>query len=364
MKQSLRIAQLCADRGIAPGGTKGAARHLAGVAGGLVEAGHSVTTYSEREQLGPHPVHCVRLAELETATAIDLVYERYSLSSGGGLRYARRLGVPFVLEVNAPLVSEARQHRPETVDPGAGEREERLLRDADVVIVVSRTLAAWARTLRDGPVVVIPNGFEPAWFPDGVRHSDRDDRLVFLGHPRPWHGADRIPNLIRLLNERGHRPQVTVIGGGDGGDELEQVAARQGVQSQLTITGAVEPDIASLLVTRAAVGLAPYKAQPGFYFSPLKILDYLAAGLAIVSTDQGDIGELVGDAGLVVSDPDNDEQFADAVGSLLDDRRGREQMGRAGRRRAFESMTWAHVAERTEAAIGLALSGRMALGPT
>ena len=357
MSPTLDIAQACADRGIAPGGTKGAARHLAGVAGGLTRLGHRVTTYAEREPVGPHPVPVVGLDEL-TDSRPDVIYERYSLSSGAALAHARSVGASFVLEVNAPLVDEATRHRPDTVDVSAAQRERAIIADADAVIMVSRPLAKWARGFRDGPIMVIQNGFEPTWFPEGANHQATDQRLVFLGHPKPWHGADRIPHLVDRLNRRGLHPSVLVIGGGDGADELMEQARDVGVETQLEITGPVSPQEASRLVATAAIGLAPYPTQPDFYFSPLKVLDYLAAGLAIVSTNQGDIAELVGKAGVVVNDPDDDDAITDAVATLLQNPALRSKMGRSGRKRAFSTLTWEHVANQTATAITLAQQAR------
>jgi len=342
----LTVAQVCADRGIAPGGTKGAARHLAGVARGLAHHGHSITTYAERKPEGPHPVPVVDIGELAASTP-DVVYERYSLSSGAALAHAREVGASFVLEVNAPLVEEATRHRPGTVDEGALEREAQMLGDADVVITVSQPLADWAEQFRQGPTVVIQNGFEPAWFPNPASHDADNQLLTFLGHPKPWHGANRIPTLVSQLNARGYEPHVLVIGGGSGTEDLMAQARALGVEGQIEITGAVAPEEASRLVATAAIGLAPYPTQPDFYFSPLKVLDYLAAGLAIVSTNQGDIAELVADAGIVVDNPDDDDALTNAVAKLLDDPALRSKMGQAGRERAFSSLTWDHVAART-----------------
>lgn len=350
---TLEIAQVCADPGIAPGATKGAARHLAGVAGGLERLGHRVMTYSERTPVGTHPVRVVGLDRLADSRP-DIVYERYSLSSGAALTHARRVGVPFVLEVNAPLVDEANNYRPDTVAFNARARENEIISQADVVIAVSRPLARWIRELRDGPIMVIPNGFEPDWYPTGADVERADERLVFVGHPKPWHGADRIPHLVAELNRRDHEPSVLIIGGGDGTEALVEQARRLGVEDQIEITGALAPPEASRLVATATIGLAPYRSQRHFYFSPLKILDYLAAGLAIVSTNQGDIAELVGDAGIVVDDPDDDDAFIDAVSTLLSDQALRVRMGRSGRRRAFATHTWDHVAARTAVAMSLA----------
>ena len=81
-----------------------------------------------------------------------MVYERSSLGHTEGLDAARRHGAVFVLEVNAPLVDEAMRHRPATVDPGHAAAEARLLAEADLVVVVSDSLAAWVSARRDGPV--------------------------------------------------------------------------------------------------------------------------------------------------------------------------------------------------------------------
>ena len=370
----LEIVQVNADRGIAPGTTKGAALHLRGVAFGLVACGHSVRTYSNRPAEGPFPGPVLALDELADVTEASLVYERYSLGHRGGLELARSLGVPFVLEINAPLVDEAATHRPGTLPLSAAEIEAELIAEADLVVTVSSALTRWAEAKRSGPVETILNGFEPSWFPPFDRRAitgapgrasdgrfdagfDREsggrgmvDRIAFLGHPKPWHGANLLADLLVDLTTRGHRPELVVIGGGSGADALMARASDLGVGQQVVVTGNTDPDRVAVHLATASVGLAPYPRQDPFYFCPLKIVDYLAAGLPIVASDQGDIAELVHDAGILV-EPDDPSALADAVADLLTDPIRSTAMGLAGRRRAFATMTWRQVGERTERAI-------------
>lgn len=351
----LDIVQVSADRGIAPGSTKGAAQHLRGIAAGMIARGHRVTTYSPRRTEGAfpapvEPLEALRTIEPEGHGLRTIVYERYSLGHRDGLELAHRLGVPFVLEVNAPLVAEARQHRPETLQTADVEVEAELITSADLVITVSRDLKTWVDSMRSGPTIVLSNGFEPAWFTMQATPDRPDYPLVFIGHPKPWHGADRLVDLLISLARLDHHPRLLVIGGGPGADALRSPARDAGLGTQLTITGALDPEEASALLGSGGIGLAPYRRQEPFYFCPLKVVDYLAAGLPVVSTDQGDIGSLVGDAGVLV-DPDDDAGFVAAVAALLDDSVARAEMGRLGRGRAMSSMTWDHVAERTEAAM-------------
>ena len=356
--RGLDIIQVNADRGIAPGATKGAALHLRGIAAGLTACGHSVRTYSGREPEGSFPVPVLPLHELASATEAAVVYERYSLGHRGGLELARRLDAPFVLEVNAPLVDEAASYRSHTLNPADRSVEAELVGAADLVIVVSSALADWANDRRTGPTLVLSNGFEPAWFGEVATPETPEYQLVFVGHPKPWHGADRLVHLLVALARLDRHPDLLVIGGGPGADALRHSAGSAGVGAQLTITGPLPPAQASAMLRRGAVGLAPYRRQPSFYFCPLKIIDYLAAGLAVVASDQGDLAQLVGDAGVVVS-PDDDDELVDAVVRLLDDPAMCTRLGASGRTRAMRSMTWDHVAGRTEAALrSIAPSGR------
>ncbi len=347
---NLDIVQINADRGIAPGGTKGAALHLRGVAVGLMACGHAVRTYSRRPAAGDFPVTVHPLDDLRHVTTATAVYERYSLGHRQGLDLARSLDVPFVLEVNAPLLDEANAHRPDTVPVGAAEIEEELVRSADLVITVSSALTRWATARRAGPVATIPNGFEPSWFPP-IDQTDRvPDRIAFLGHPKPWHGATVLVDLLVDLAAIGHRPELLIIGGGVGADEVVARAEQLGVGDQVSATGAVHPDRVSSHLATAALGIAPYPSQQPFYFCPLKIIDYLAAGLPVVATGQGDIPTLVGESGILVEPGDRGALVA-AVAKLLDHPEQGRAMGLGGRRRAFATMTWRRVGEQTEGAL-------------
>lgn len=356
----LRIAQVSADPGITPGGTKGAALHLRGIATGLQGRGVEVTTFAKHRPAGPYPAPVVRFGDTDLAEQLavtgphDAVYERYSLGHVSGLEAARSCGQPFVLEVNAPLVDEASRYRPGSLAPNHREVETRLLSEADVVAVVSTPLAEWVAGVRgtDAGIVLTRNGFEADWFARTADVRNPEAPLVFLGHPKPWHGGSMLIEMLERLADRGLRPLLRVVGGGPGASELAALAEGAGVTKQLEVTGPVAPaEVASHLAS-ASLGLAPYPHHDRFYFCPLKVIDYLAAGLPVVTSDAGDLPNLVGDAGITVPGG-NVEAFSEAVAMLLGNADRRAAMGAAGRRRAMASMTWTHVAERLLAELDL-----------
>jgi len=169
-------------------------------------------------------------------------------------------------------------------------------------------------------------------------------------HPKPWHGADRLPRLLADLAQAGRTPDLLIIGGGEGADRVITEARRLGVAQQITVTGTLSPQDASARLADASIGLAPYPRLDPFYFCPLKVIDYLAAGIPVVSTRQGEIPGLVGNAGIVV-EPEDDHSLTRAVLALLDDPSWRHRLGETGRRRALDTMTWRHAAATTVAAV-------------
>ena len=88
------------------------------------------------------------------------------------------------------------------------------------------------------------------------------------------------------------------------------------------------------------ITVAPYLEVPNFYFSPLKLYEYMASGLAVVASDAGEIAALVhdGQSGLVCP-PGDVAALCSALLRLAQDAGLRARLGAAARREA-ERHTW------------------------
>jgi glycosyltransferase involved in cell wall biosynthesis len=101
--------------------------------------------------------------------------------------------------------------------------------------------------------------------------------------------------------------------------------------------------------------LCLYRPMPwspaGFYNSPLKLFDYLGAGLPVVGSRLGQIAEVIehGKSGLLVAD-DVDEVAA-ALERLARDRELAARLGAAGHARLQAGYTWDHTGDRIGAVL-------------
>jgi glycosyltransferase involved in cell wall biosynthesis len=66
-----------------------------------------------------------------------------------------------------------------------------------------------------------------------------------------------------------------------------------GCAHAVTFAGSVGRDEVAVHLVSMDAAVAPYPAASDFYFSPLKMFEYMAAGVPIVASDIGQIGEVL-----------------------------------------------------------------------
>jgi glycosyltransferase involved in cell wall biosynthesis len=293
----------------------------------------------------------VLLAGLCRELPVGLVYQRYALWSAATLEVARRLGVPSVLEINAPLLAEQAAHRGLYDADEATWRTCRLLVAADAPFAVSGPVARWASELdpagRD--VAVVPNGVDVARFTRAPARADATV-LAFSGTFKPWHGLELLVDATARARSCGAPLRLLLIG--DGPDLPATVARAEAAGVPVFTTGQVAPAEVPALLRGADLAAAPYPAG-NHYFSPLKVAEYLAAGLPTVASAIADLPDLVADGteALLVA-PGDAPATAAALTRLAGDVGLRRRLAAAGRRAAEERFGWTSVVDRTLGLLG------------
>ncbi|WP_432519794.1 glycosyltransferase family 4 protein [Kineococcus sp. SYSU DK006] len=418
-----RVVYACLDPGVPAFGGKGCSVHVQEVLRVLAATGaqvHLLTTRTggpppagleqvhvhhlplpagrtgaEREQdqraLDERAGHLV--SALLRGAARALVYERYALFAHAVQESARALGVPSVLEVNAPLPLEQARHRTLHDAAGADASTRRALRAATRVVAVSSPVAQWVHHVLRQPgaeragaeldvdvdvevdvevdVAVVPNGvdvhrFRPAArplpgeplpderlpgepLPDSADDSAGGGRggtftLAFVGAFRPWHGVDLLVEAAGRLAALPGRPvRLLLIGDGPQRGAVLRRAAELDVAVEAP--GALEPAAVPAALAGADAAVAPYPAGAA-YFSPLKVAEYLACALPTVAAAVGDLPDCYGDGQeLLLTAPGDVDALTGALQRLRTDAALRTRLGAAGRAAVEQRRSWRRTVE-------------------
>jgi glycosyltransferase involved in cell wall biosynthesis len=329
-------------------------QHVPGTLYELMELGYSVPEY-------------LRLAAACKAHRPDVLYQRANLYMVSGILCARRFGLPYFVEVNAPLAEERGKFSNLRLPWLASRLEHALWRSADGVLPVTEVLA---RTVEGAGVPrerihVIPNGVDLERFAPGEEAQLRkrlglEGKLVlgFVGFVREWHHADAIIDMMAGpdLPANSH---FLIVGDGPVKDALEAQARRLGVSERLIITGIVPREEVAHYVRCFDVALQPHVVA---YASPLKLLEYMALGRAIVAPTTDNIRELLADGvNALLVEPANGRAYAAAVGRLACDASLRQTLGAAARDTVLSrDLTWQRNAKTVAALARAALDRRRA----
>jgi len=386
----MRVAYVCTDVGVPVFGRKGASVHVQAVIRALVRDGAEVHLLAARlggappDDLAEVQVHTLPVERsddpaddeaaaqradaaartvldgLHEEAGIDLVYERYSLWGRTGTAWATRHGVPSLLEVNAPLIDEQATHRILHDRPAAEAVAVQAFSAGSAIVCVSEGVAAWARSRSNDPsrVHVLTNGVDTS----RVRPSGRPAApasgtpftVGFVGTLKPWHGVETLIEAVADLAAFDPSYRLLLVGDGPQARSLREQAERAGISHAVRMTGSIDPADVPDLLASMDVAVAPYPALKDFYFSPLKVTEYLAAGLPTVASRIGPLPELLdqGRAGVLVP-PGDPVALAAAIRALRADPARRDALSVTGRHRAVSGYEWSSVVARALALVAL-----------
>jgi glycosyltransferase involved in cell wall biosynthesis len=387
---ALRI--LYVANGIPVPGTLGGSTHAFEVARGLAQRGHTVhlLAASREEWAGWRSIsHLVRptcgmlagvhLYHLDIPKALtwlavwpiirlihtirpDVVMERYYNFSGAGIWAAHRLRIPCLLEVNALMVDPPSIQKRRLDDASGGWMRRWALRQCHMANrIVTPLHTTVPPDIPRSKIIELPWGADIERFapPAAAETSpDAPPTAVFLGSFRAWHGVLDVIRAAAILLAMGRTYHFLLVGDGPQRAEAETLAAAW--PGHFHFTGAVPYEQVPALLRRATVGVAPFATAPhpalqaaGFFWSPLKIYEYMASGLPVVTTDLHPLNMIIreGQEGALFHEGDIAD-LAAALDRLLADPLAAQAAGARARARVVEHYSWQHHCAALEQVLG------------
>lgn len=278
----------------------------------------------------------------------DIIHERDSTFSFSPILLANKFRLPYFVEINSPISMNNLIFK--NIEKF---KENSKIHKADAIITVSNTLRTYFRNkgLPDNKIYVVPNGvdetiFNP--FVDGkyvkIKYNLEGFRVIcFSGSTlQKWQGIDILMKTAMMIQSI-KNIKFLIVG--------EEIRDKRNIPENVVFTGSIKHEDVPYYLAAADILVAPYILidkfiKIGFFNSPIKLFEYMAMGKAIISSDMGQIKEVIehGKTGILIK-PNDPIELTEAIMRLLDDDKLRTKLGNNAWESVLKNYTWENNAD-------------------
>ncbi|NVJ97865.1 MAG: glycosyltransferase [Alphaproteobacteria bacterium] len=212
-------------------------------------------------------------------------------------------------------------------------------RGCDAVVAPSRKLEVLARNrwgISKRKLHYIPNGIDVDRF---IRPADKsilthfgltpEDRIIgTVAALRPEKNLGRLIEAFHQVAELYTNTKLVIVGGGMGRSALQMLAERIGLKDRVIFTGPM-PEPEAIIPAFEIFALSSDTEQ-----MPLSVVEAMAAGLPVVSTDVGDIRAMVSEGNEDFIEGKSAASLAKSLSAMLDRRDTGHRIGAANQHKA------------------------------
>jgi len=170
--------------------------------------------------------------------------------------------------------------------------------------------------------------------------------VLYLGQ---LHGGQYVELFIetasKLIKEHQKDISFMIVGDGYQAEELKKIAHRLNFNGRLIFAGAVSHELVPQYIAAADICVACFEEnEVTLCKSPLKIVEYLASGKAIVASNVGEVPNMLGESGVLTS-PGDSSSLASGILKVLENNDLKNKLEQLARKRAEEEYNWTVTAE-------------------
>ncbi|MEX0569208.1 MAG: glycosyltransferase family 4 protein [Candidatus Njordarchaeota archaeon] len=212
--------------------------------------------------------------------------------------------------------------------------------EAKSVVANSQGLRELAlKTNPNQKIEVIYNGVDTQKFRPASQKNRDKIRILSVARLIERKGLNYLIEAIPSIIENQNNVEVLIVGEGNLHRELQRKCSGLGIQKYVKFLGGVNNDDLPSIYSNSDIFVLP-SLNEGMSNT---ILEAMASGLPIITTDTGGSKELIDKNGIIIPIMDS-KAISDAIMTLISNERLRYEMGRKSRRKA-EEMSWERVAK-------------------
>ena len=380
----MKICYLCQDLGISVDGQKGASAHIRGFVSALANHGNDITILTPKALekdfekakikvikplnfLNGLPkednIHLTRalkhllfngavemaLREEISSNKPDFIYERLSPFSGACSIIAKQNNIPHFLEINTPLADQGKKYRAMALSDVCEYMEKTTFANTSLIFATAMELKTWLinQGVSEEKIFIRPTAVDSTLFsnePPSIKDQFKDKIVLgFVGGLKPWHDIEFLIKAFKII-AKDPKYHLLIVGDGTMRSAIKKLIKE--LPDRVTWTGAINQEDVPKYVSSMDICVAPYPNLDFFYYSPLKVYEYMAAGKPVIATKIGQLNEIVqeGVTGNLIN-PGDINSFVEAIKRLGNDSNLRISFGKAARVDALQNHTWEKRAE-------------------
>ncbi|MFM7234460.1 MAG: glycosyltransferase family 4 protein [Flavobacteriales bacterium] len=286
----------------------------------------------------------------------DLLYERSCYGMGAGMRAARKAGLRYVVEMNAPYPEEKKAMQGPSLLNFLGTRHERnQVHGAYRTIVVSSAMKKYLvekTNVSPDAIIVVANAVNPDHIRIDAGNAEEiksnlglsgQHRVIgFVGSIFPYHGVDLMIEAFSIVAGEHPTARMLIVGDGEILPALKKRSELLQIDNKVIFTGNVSH---SAVYTYLSLMDIAVMARSNWYGSPVKIFEYGAMQKAIIAPNVIPVTDVMenGVHGLLISD--STEELTEALRFLIEKPGEGHRMAKCFHDKVMTEHTWKQVAK-------------------
>jgi glycosyltransferase involved in cell wall biosynthesis len=148
---------------------------------------------------------------------------------------------------------------------------------------------------------LIPNMIDTDWWQQPACRRGRPahrprEKMVFVGQIGPYHGQKETLKELAPVFKKRKNLQLIFVGGGEQSESLNLEIKKLSLGKQVFLTGQVTQEKVRKFMNESMIGLLPLWASPVHQARhPLKLLEYLAVGLVVITNQTKETAKIIND---------------------------------------------------------------------
>lgn len=285
---------------------------------------------------------------------VKFIWEQHDLFNGQGKKLATRLGVPLISYVHAPTVWEAQKwgvNRP-IWGRWLEQSERRSLEQSDLVACVSEQVREKliSMGIAEDRILVSPMSVDAARF-NVEKHSTRLLReqlglegktvIGWTGSFRGFHGLDTVLYAFKKALEQKEDLALLLVGDGKSKEGIATLSRQLDIGDKVIFAGKQPFEKIPMFVSSFDVAVVSAANSQSFHYSPLKLREYLAAGIPTIAPDAGEVPVIFTPGKhLVTYRPEYEQELSTNMLTLSTDRELAQTLGKNGKEFILKHGTW------------------------